>query len=112
MAKNARLNRARKILASVGVDTTRCGICGRSDDVGGRRLAVDHCHSFGRVRGVLCTRCNVGLVPLARLALHAAPALAPVFADFADVVRFARPAPGYVQPHSQGQRSVGDVGLG
>jgi hypothetical protein len=34
-----------------------CAICGK-DDV---KLVIDHCHSTGIVRGLLCTRCNVGL---------------------------------------------------
>lgn len=39
----------------------RCAIC-RSDKPGGRgRFAVDHCHSSGRVRGLLCVACNAGL---------------------------------------------------
>jgi hypothetical protein len=36
-----------------------CGICRRPP--GKRRLAVDHCHKNGNVRGLLCTRCNTGL---------------------------------------------------
>lgn len=36
-----------------------CAICKTStEETEGRRLAVDHCHETGRVRGVLCTNCN------------------------------------------------------
>ena len=35
-----------------------CAICGQVD-ITGRRLAVDHNHSTGEVRGLLCTKCNV-----------------------------------------------------
>lgn len=36
-----------------------CKICGGTN--GTIRLAVDHCHNTGKVRGLLCTRCNLVL---------------------------------------------------
>lgn len=42
-----------------------CGICGQPESaVSGaciRRLAVDHCHRTGKIRGLLCSRCNAGI---------------------------------------------------
>lgn len=35
----------------------RCAIC-RVASGRHRRLAVDHCHKTGRIRGLLCGRCN------------------------------------------------------
>jgi hypothetical protein len=37
-----------------------CKICHKSSR-GGKALSVDHCHDTGRVRGLLCTKCNTGL---------------------------------------------------
>ena len=37
-----------------------CAICKRTD-LSGRRLAVDHDHETGRLRGLICLKCNRGL---------------------------------------------------
>jgi hypothetical protein len=42
--------------ALVNAQGGKCRICGRRDPG-----CVDHCHTTGRVRGVLCLRCNAGL---------------------------------------------------
>ncbi len=39
----------------------RCLICTRHEDVLTRRLAVDHDHQTGRIRGLLCGSCNSAL---------------------------------------------------
>lgn len=44
-----------------------CGIC-RETLV---RPAIDHCHSTGRVRGLLCHRCNTWLAAIESTWFHA-----------------------------------------
>lgn len=40
----------------------RCGICRRRMySKRHKRLAVDHCHASGRIRGLLCHNCNTAL---------------------------------------------------
>ena len=36
-----------------------CAICHKPEN--GIKLAVDHCHDSGKVRGLLCKRCNMGI---------------------------------------------------
>lgn len=38
-----------------------CACCGQSHEVFRKRLHVDHDHSIGQVRALLCTECNPGL---------------------------------------------------
>lgn len=42
----------RMVLAQKG-----CAVCG----VTSSRLVIDHCHASGKVRGLLCNRCNYGI---------------------------------------------------
>lgn len=50
-----------------------CGICGK-EPTGSRRLAIDHDHNTGLVRGLLCHRCNgaIGLLGDSAEAMEAA----------------------------------------
>lgn len=37
---------------------SKCAICKRTRNVNSRRLAVDHDHATGKIRGLLCWSCN------------------------------------------------------
>lgn len=38
-----------------------CGICGKRETTKDGYLHVDHCHRTGKVRGLLCGMCNIGI---------------------------------------------------
>lgn len=38
-----------------------CGVCGATENPPHGYLSVDHCHSTGAVRGLLCNKHNLGI---------------------------------------------------
>lgn len=42
----------------------KCGICGTHQSDLKKSLAVDHNHETGKIRGLLCNRCNIGIMNL------------------------------------------------
>lgn len=45
----------------------KCAICNKEEDVihhsskSTKKMSVDHCHKTGKIRGLLCNRCNFGI---------------------------------------------------
>ncbi len=48
-------------LAVIAVSQPNCAICGIPKEKLPMRLAVDHCHATGKIRGFLCNSCNSAL---------------------------------------------------
>jgi hypothetical protein len=70
--KQSLINRRNKIKAAFGITLEQfdeillsqnggCAICNTKTPGGKGNFHVDHCHSTGRIRGLLCHHCNVGL---------------------------------------------------
>lgn len=45
--------------AMLKAQSGKCAVCRRPQ--GGKMIAVDHCHKTGKVRGLLCSNCNMGI---------------------------------------------------
>ena len=45
----------REYMKMLNAQQERCAICRQKSH---RRLAVDHCHTTGKIRGLLCLKCN------------------------------------------------------
>jgi hypothetical protein len=64
-----KLNRERMVFSKYGLTPAeldaliekqagRCAICDGPPNGPGNRLHIDHCHETGRIRGLLCGKCN------------------------------------------------------
>ena len=71
-AANPNKKRDRQLKRKYGIDLNQynqlfanqsgcCAICGKHQTEFKRKLAVDHCHTTGEVRGLLCSNCNQGI---------------------------------------------------
>ena len=52
------------VLALLEQQSFRCDIC--TTEISEGSLYVDHCHASGKIRGILCNRCNIGLASIER----------------------------------------------
>jgi hypothetical protein len=47
--------------AIIDAQRGKCALCEETLKLGTKSVHVDHCHETGKVRGVLCARCNLGI---------------------------------------------------
>jgi hypothetical protein len=47
--------------AMITAQNNACAICNTSFSIFKKQPSVDHCHKSGKVRALLCTKCNPGL---------------------------------------------------
>jgi hypothetical protein len=52
-----------------------CAICKRQEQQSGKKLAVDHDHATGAIRGLLCADCNIKLPLVERFASRRSPSM-------------------------------------
>lgn len=60
--ENQRLARVRRVFGSEGLELDQRRQAGDPCDICGNRtikMAIDHCHKTGRIRGLLCKDCNL-----------------------------------------------------
>ena len=69
---NKKKLKSKELLRKYGIDVddydrmvesqnNKCKICGTDEPRGVGGWKVDHCHMTGKVRGLLCNNCNLGL---------------------------------------------------
>lgn len=60
--RRAKYNMTSSYKEMLNAQNGRCKVCNvHAEDVHNKVLHVDHCHSTGQVRGLLCSNCNTAL---------------------------------------------------
>ena len=56
ISRKAILHRVSPTVIKAILKTGKCAICNSTED-----LKIDHCHKTKKIRGLLCSRCNLGI---------------------------------------------------